>query len=799
MATVPEKLKLLPSRFVSFFKRQSLFKKILVVGGIFSALIGAAVFLLVFLVWAGVFGRLPDKQELSEVENPAATEVYSADSVLLGRYFIQERSTILEIPETVEKALVATEDVRFYDHSGIDVVSLFRVLFKSILMGDESAGGGSTITQQLAKNLYPRKSYGFLSLPVNKIREMIIAWRLESIYDKKSILTLYLNTIPFADNTYGIEAASQRFFTKPTKALDLEQAAVLVGMLKATHLYNPRLFPERAKMRRNVVLAQMVKYDMLKEEKAKKLQELPLKLKYNLITHHEGLAPYFRAHLKKELLEWCKNHTKSNGEPYDLYTDGLKVYTTLDSRIQKIAEQAVETQMAALQTKFAQHWSSKEPWHNNPQIVRDAVRRSARYRKLKAQGLAEEEIDKIMKRKVVMEIFTWQGEKEVKMSPIDSVKHYLKFLNAGFVAMEPSGGVLAWVGGINHHYFQYDHIKETTKRQVGSTFKPIVYAAALEQGLDPCEFISSEKTTYTNIKDMDSWTPHNNDGNYELKYSMEGALAYSVNTVSVKILEQAGIRNAIELARKMGIQSEMPDVPSLALGVADISMIEMVSAYASFVNGGEPVKPYFITSISTKKGKVLEKVEPPSEKQQAMSAKTAEMVLHMLKRTVNEGTAGKLRWEYGVYNDLGGKTGTTQSNADGWFIAVSPKMIIGSWVGADDPRIRFRLTSLGQGSSTALPVVARFYQKLNKDKRFADLTQAKFPPLSREAARDLSCPLYKSDLNFWERLFGIPDEPKNVYRDFKSKSTSTSGQKKGFLKKIFKKKKDLSSASEFVE
>jgi penicillin-binding protein 1A len=389
-----------------------------------------------------------------------------------------------------------------------------------------------------------------------------------------------------------------------------------------------------------------------------------------------------------------------------------------------------------------------------------------------------------------MTIFTWNGEQEIKMSPLDSVKHYLKFLNAGFIAIEPSrGGVLAWVGGINHHYFQYDHIKASTKRQVGSTFKPIVYAAALERGVDPCEFISAEKTTYTNIPDMESWTPHNNDGNYDLKYSMEGALAYSVNTVSVKVLEQAGISNTISLARKMGIRSEMPSVPSLALGVADISMIEMVSAYASFVNKGKPVQPHYITAITTKRGKVLEQYKHITPKEQAMSAETAEMVLHMLQRTVNEGTAGRLRWEYGVYNDMGGKTGTTQSNADGWFIAVSPKMVIGTWVGADDPRIRFRSTSLGQGSSTALPIVAKFYQKLNKESRFASIAQARFPRPSSEAANQLACPLYKSDLNFWETLFGVPDEPKNVYRDFKNSSTSSSrNQRKGFLKKIFKKK-----------
>jgi penicillin-binding protein 1A len=797
MLKIPNSLKQLPARFLGFFRGLPLSRKLMVVASFAFFVITSSIVLLVLLVWGGAFGEMPSKAELSEVENPAATEVFSSDSVLLGRYFIQERSTILDVPETVEQALLATEDARFYDHHGIDIVSLGRVLVKSILLQDEAAGGGSTITQQLVKNLYPRQNHGALSMPVNKIREMIIAWRLENIYDKKTILTLYLNTIPFADNTYGIEAASQRFFSVPTKSLKLEQAAVLVGMLKATHSYNPRLFPERARQRRDVVLAQMVKYDYLEDTKAKELQNKPLKLKYNLITHNKGLAPYFRAHLRKELIEWCKTHTKPSGEPYNLYTDGLKVYTTLDSRMQKVAEEAVSAQMAILQKKFTQHWANRDPWHNQPQVLKDAIRRSDRYRALKEQELPESEIEKILNKKVLMNVFTWEGEKEMKMSPIDSIKHYLKFLNAGFVAVDPSSGaILSWVGGINHHYFQYDHIKATTKRQVGSTFKPIVYAAALEQGVDPCDFISSEKTTYTNIKDMDSWTPQNNDGNYDLKYSMEGALAYSVNTVSVKLLEQAGINNTISLAQRMGIESEMPDVPSLALGVADISMIEMVTAYTSFANKGKTVKPFYITAITTKRGKVLEQFEKPKPSV-AMSPETAEMVLHMLQRTVNEGTGGRLRWEYGVYNDMGGKTGTTQSNADGWFMSVTPKLVIGTWVGADDPRVRFRSTSLGQGSSTALPIVAKFYQKLNKDQKFSKITQAKFSRPSSEVANALACPLYKSDLNFWETLFGVPDEPKQVRRDFGNKGSSTANRK-GFFKKLFKKK-SVNTSMNFVE
>jgi penicillin-binding protein 1A len=759
--------------------------------GFFAALIinvlALCTFLLVLLVWLGAFGHMPDREELSLVENPAASEVYSSDSILLGRYFIQERSAIRyeDIPESVKDAVLSTEDVRFYKHHGIDVHSLFRVLVKSILLQRESSGGGSTITQQLVKNLYPRRSYKYGSLVINKIREMIIAWRLENIYDKQAILTLYLNTIPFADNTYGIEAASQRFFSVSTRSLSVDQAAVLIGMLKATHLYNPRIFPERARVRRNVVLAQMAKYELLDESKVSEYQKKPLSLKYNRITHHSGLAPYFRAYIQKELLEWCRMHKKANGEPYNLFTDGLKIYTTIDSRIQKYAEQAVQGQMAALQKKFDSHWNKQDPWHKQPQVLRDAIRRSRRYQKLKAQGISEEAIQKEMSTKVATTIFTWQGQQDVKMSPIDSIRHHLRFLNTGLLALEPGqGAVRAWVGGIDHHFFQYDHVKPTTKRQVGSTFKPIVYAAALEQGVKPCDFISAEKTVYTNIKDMDSWTPQNSDQNYDLEYSLEGALAYSVNTVSVKVLEKAGIRNAISLARRMGITSEIPAVPSLALGVADISMTEMVAAYACFANRGKAVSPFYLVSITNSRGEILQKFKTDHPGKVALSPKRAEMMLHMLQRTVNEGTGGRMRWEYGVYNDMGGKTGTTQSNADGWFIAVTPKLVIGSWVGADDPRIRFRSTSLGQGSSTALPVVARFMQQLNKDKSLKSIAGAKFPPISESSREELSCALYKSDLTFWEALFG-PAEQKEVVRDF---GTSKKEGKEGLFKKLFKKK-----------
>jgi penicillin-binding protein 1A len=780
------RVKFFAERFVLFFKAQTLFKKIIISIGLFLTSVFVFVIGLVFFVWVGVFGPIPNRTELEQVQNPAATEIYSADSVLLGRYFIQERSNIhsQDIPKSLEDALLATEDIRFYDHHGVDLRSLFRVLVKSILLQQESSGGGSTITQQLAKNLYPRRSYWFLEMPINKIREMIIAWRFENIYSKKEILTLYLNTIPFADNTYGIEAASQRFFSVPTKRLTTEQAAVLVGMLKATYAYNPRVFPVRAQRRRNVVLQQMRRYQFLSSAEEQQLQAIPLTLKYNNITHHSGLAPYFREYIRPQLIEWCKQHKKDDGKPYNLYTDGLKVYTTIDSRLQRYAEQAVTRQMSKLQERFRQHWGKRDPWYNQQQVFVEAVKRSERYQRLSQQGLSEEEIRKVMSTPVVMTVFTWEGEKEVKMSPLDSIEHYLKFLNAGFLAMDAhKGNILAWVGGINHHYFQFDHIKESTKRQVGSTFKPIVYAAALEKNVRPCDFVSAERMTYANVSQGADWSPKNSEDNYDLKYSMEGALAFSVNTVSVRILEKAGIDNAIQLAQRMGIRSDLPAVPSLALGVANISMEEMVKAYACFVNDGKTVEPYWLSSITTTGGDVLERFKSEQRSTRALSAKNAQLMLNMLKRTVNEGTAGSLRSQYGISNDLAAKTGTTQSNADGWFIAMTPQIVMGAWVGADDPRIRFRTTSLGQGSKTALPITADFIQQVNHDKKVSSWVNSHFPPLPDNLENELACELYKSDLTLIEKIFGKPDNVPPAKKQFGEQT-----RKDGFLKRLFRRR-----------
>jgi penicillin-binding protein 1A len=559
---------------------------------------------------------------------------------------------------------------------------------------------------------------------------------------------LYLNTIPFGDNVYGVKTAADRFFSTSVKSLTTDQAAVLVGMLKATHRYNPRVFPERATQRRNVVLAQMQKYNFISEEEKEKLQQKPLGLRYNKITHNSGLAPYFRAYLKNDLLAWCASHKKEDGKPYNLYTDGLKIYTTIDSRLQRYSELAMQVHMKALQKKFGNQVNKR----TLNEVVKRHVAQLALYKQLKSEGLSEKEISAELKKPAFRKVFTWDGGKDLEISIYDSVQHHLEFLQAGLLALDPKTGHLkAWVGGIDHEFFQYDHVRESTKRQIGSTFKPIVYAAALEQGVDPCEYVSARRTSYSNMED---WTPQNSSSDsYDKKYSMEGGLAGSVNTVSVKLLEKAGISHAISTANKMGIRSNLPNVPSIALGTPSISMMEMVSAYGVFANEGNYVKPILITHITDNQNNILDSFDEKAEPVRAISEATADMMIHMLKRVVNEGTGSSLRARYGLPNDIAGKTGTTQSNADGWFIAITPNLVIGAWVGADDPRLHFKSTALGQGSATALPIVAKLLQHANKDKTLLNITKSTFQPLSQDLVDKLDCDLNRSDRNFFQRLF----------------------------------------------
>ena len=751
-------------------------------------------FVLLFSIKTGIIGQLPSKEQLQNIQNFEASEIYSADNVMLGRYYIQNR-TVLDYDEISQHfidALISTEDARFFEHHGIDFRSLLRVFFKTIILGDRSSGGGSTITQQLAKNIYHRQEYPYFSMAITKIREMLIASDLEDIYSKKEILTLYLNTVPFGSNIFGVEAASQQNFNKSAKDVNIQEAALLIGTLKATTYYNPKNNPDRAVARRNVVLSQMAKQEAFDLEVLDSLQNLPLQLNYSKVDQNDGLATYFREHVRQSMKKIITQISDSLDHSYNLYTDGLKIYTTLDAGLQMYAEQAVYKHMRSLQQTFDQHWEGRnKPWEEDADIVETAVKQSSSYKNLKKSSISSDSIEQLLNLVKEIDIYSWSGKETRQMSTMDSIMFYLKFLNTGFLSMDPSDGAIkAWVGGINHRFFKFDHVNKYSKRQVGSIFKPIVYASALEQGLSPCEYINAEQQTYTE-KDKE-WRPGNANNDYDGKYSLEGALTESVNTVSVKVLDKAGIENTVMLAQNLGIESEIPKVPSIALGTPSISLFEMVRAYSSFANGGKKTVPYFITRIEDKEGRVIWR-HKQTQKQQVLTLQTSQMMIEMLKNVVNSGTAVRLRNTYKLQNDIAGKTGTTQSNADGWFMAITPKLVSGVWVGGEYPSIHFRSTALGQGANMALPIYALYQQRINRDANYSQIAQSKFPTPSAAILAELDCDPFKDDVRFWESLFGTKEE-KNTKRNDKkkySKKPVPEKKEKGLfkgIKKLFKKK-----------
>ncbi len=726
--------------------------------GLLLFIAGTVLFSILFLaVFFGMTGHVPTSTQLKNIKNPQASEVFSEDGKLLGRYYIEHRSnvTIDEISKNVINALIATEDARFYEHRGIDEVALGRVLVKTILLMDKSSGGGSTLSQQIAKNLFPRNDVGLLSLPVNKLREAIIAYRLERIYSKEEILTLYLNTVPFGENIYGIEVASERFFSKKPGDLTVDEAAVLVGMLKANNSYNPRMYPERSRQRRNVVIGQMVANGYLTEEEGKIYSEKPLEISYRRISFNEGPAPYFLEMLKPELLKWCANNPKENGEPWNLYTDGLKIITTINSSMQQYANHAVLEHMKVLQAEFDKHWADAEPWRANGNILQRAVQRSTRYQRMNAAGKTQEEIDEAFNKKITASLFTWDGLKEVETTPLDSIKHYLRLLNAGFLAMDPvSGDIKAWVGGIDFRFFKYDRV--LSKRQVGSTIKPFIYLAALENELSPFDYYPAQQTVY---EEYENYAPSNFNGIHEGYYTMEGGLAQSVNTVTVDILMKTGIRNAIETIKELGMNSDLPAVPSIALGVNSESLRNLLYTYATLINRGTRVEPFYLKSISDSHNQLLQEFERPDFQQTRLNALNCQLITHMLEKAILNGTGARIRSTYNIRGDFAGKTGTTQNYADGWFIGLTPQLVTGSWVGGEEPGIRFRSSSLGQGSHTALPIVGRFFQSLYNNPDFRSLQNARFPELDEEILADLELPPYREMLElerndfFFERLF----------------------------------------------
>ncbi len=717
-------------------------------------------FFFILSVYLGLWGSLPHKAELADFKYQRASEVYTSDSLLIGKYYIYDRQPVklTEIPQHVLEALVAIEDERFYEHSGIDYRSLIRVAFKTLLMQDQSSGGGSTISQQLAKNLYPRSERKKTNIIVDKVKEMIIGKRLESIFSKDELLTHYLNTVSFGDNTFGIESASLKFFNKKTSELQLEEASVLVGMLKATYGYNPRVFPENSLTRRNLVMQAMANNDFLSEREKDSIMLIPLTLDYKKFDSSDGLAPYFREEVRKQMVKWAAAE-KEKGNQYNVYTSGLKIYTTLNYKLQLLAEKAMKKHMASLQKKFEDSYGKKAPWLTNTKIIKKAVHATPHYKKLIKNGLTETVAWDSLQQKKSMTLQGWKGEKTSTASPIDSVKYYLKFLNTGSLNINPkTGAVYSWIGGINFKKFKFDHVAQS-QRQVGSTFKPIVYTAALEMGIPPCAYFSASEIEYKNLK---GWSPSNSGTKDEtyLNYSMEEALSKSVNTVAVKVLEATGIDNVLSQAKKMGVFSELPNQPSVALGTGQIYANELAGVYASYVNDGKAVLPYLIETITNQKDSILVHFEPKKAKNSAFSTQTRQIMIEMMKSTINTGTAKRIRSTYKLKNDIAGKTGTTQNNKDAWFVAVTPKLVHVTWVGLDNHEIGFKSTGLGQGANAALPLFALLYQEMNKDRAFDNITKARFEKPNAFVRDQLNCEPVKRD-GFFKRLFTNPKKKKS--------------------------------------
>lgn len=746
---------------------------------VFSFITALLVALLLFYlsVLLGLWGPLPSKKQLAEIKNSEASEILTSDGKLLGKYYRFDRQSVTydAFPEHLIHALIATEDSRFYEHSGIDQQSLMRVFFKTILLQDASAGGGSTISQQLAKNLYGRQDVNKIGIVMTKFRESIIARRIEKIYSKEEILTLYLNTVPFSDNTYGVESAAQKFFNSTTTDLSIEEAATLVGTLKASQYFNPRLNPERSLGRRNVVIDQMVKYKYIHPDIAEDAKQTPLQLNYQYYNHNRGLATHFREELRKKVAKILDTLRNEQGKPYNLYNDGLKIYTTIDYQMQQYAEEAMKLHMSKLQQAYELSWAKQAPWLINKRLVENEVKKLPVYKQMLEQGYKVEEIYDSLSVPKEMELFSWDSVQKVQASVIDSITHYMKLLNTGMLSIDPqSGAIKTWIGGIEYNANQFDHVAQS-KRQVGSTFKPIVYTAALENGLEACSHFSMEEVTYSG-----DYTPKNSsqpdDDDPYLNYSMKYALSKSVNTIAVKVQMETGIENVIEQAEKMGITTTLPKVPSLALGTAELSVLELAQAFTPYTNKGYVSTPFFITRIETKEGNVIAEFSSNISEEPSFTDDTRHLMVDMMKATVNSGTASRLRSTYRLNNDIAGKTGTTQDNRDAWFVAVTPKLTTVVWVG-NDLNIPFRSTTLGQGANAALPMFAQFYSRLNSDSQYNEITRAKFEKTPEHLIGQTQCDDIRRD-GFFKRLFTNPDKPKEHKEEKKRKGIFSIFRKK---------------------
>jgi penicillin-binding protein 1A len=745
---------------------QSLIRKIWKWSGI-----GVITFLLyIFAVqfnFLWLFGGMPSLQELENPKSQLSSILLSEDGVELGKYFRENRSPVEyeELSPNLIKALIATEDARFTQHSGVDLRSTFRVITH---LG--SAGGGSTLSQQLAKNLFdtrhsgdvedpeePKSYKGLLArIPVvrtiiAKTKEWILAIRLESRYTKQEILKMYLNEVEFGNNAYGIRVACKTYFGKDVNNVSEKEAATLIGMLQNPSLYDPRRHPERCMVRRNVVLGQMNRYGYITREESLALQEKSLGLNFKVENQNTGDAPYFREAIKKQLQNIIAdiNSTRDDDDKLNLYTSGLRIYTTIDSRMQDYAQESLQEHMRDQQKKFSAHWKGRNPWvdenmHEIKGFLKSAMRRTQRYKTLlEANNGDEEAVWKILKTPVRMTVFSYQGEKDTTLSPLDSMNYYKRILNCGFMAMNPNDGhVKAWVGGINFKFFKFDHVRQS-KRQPGSTFKPFVYAAALENGTaNLCDYVVDEPVTFGSEDGLvgKTWTPQNSEGRYSYSsMSLRHAMGLSINSISAKLMKSLGPQKVAEFANRAGIISTLNATPALCLGASEVSVYEQVAAYCTFMNEGERIDPIMILRIEDKNGNELKRFETTSKK--VISSTTAYQMTHMLKGAIQEpgGTAqGLNRYNCAKGNDIGAKTGTTSNYSDGWFMGVTQNLVAGVWVGGDDRSIHFRNLALGQGAKMAMPAYGMFMDKVYADKSLASAGFKK-EPFRKPKDADLGC------------------------------------------------------------
>jgi penicillin-binding protein 1A len=665
----------------------------------------AAGIALILIINFGAFGKLPSLEELENPSILSSSEIYADDGTLMGKYYLQDRISIdyKDISPYVTQALIATEDERFNDHSGIDVKSLLRAV---VFLGSE--GGASTITQQLAKALLGQQSSKSFTRIIEKLKEWIVAIKLEKNFTKNEIITLYLNMVNYGDEIYGIRNASKTYFQKEAGQLTIEEAAVLVGLLKGSTRYNPRRNPKSSMERRNTVLDQMVRNNYLNQDEADKLKAIPIRLNYNKLNENSGIAPYFREVLRDEVKQWCKeNENPKTGEPYDIYKDGLKIYTTINPKMQEYAELAVYRHMQKLQSVFSNQsnirkggvWETKE----GKSIIESAIKKSERWSNLKEDGLDEVEIRKTFFEVVPMKIFAWNAKREVDtmMTPIDSIKYHKQIMQIGLLSIDPlSGDVKAWVGGSGFKKFKFDHVNKKTKRQVGSTFKPLLYTLAVTNGYTPETPMPSGPIRMGNKMIGGGGGP------------MAICLAYSKNPAAAYLINQMGIDRTIDFAKKCGIENPIPRFPSIALGAAQLSLYEMVRSFTMFPGSGLNVKPNLITRIEDRSGKILASFR--SQTTEVINESEAYIMTQMLQGVVNFGTARELRGRFGISAKIGGKTGTTNDNADGWFIGFSPELLTGVWVGCDDPYLKLLYTA--GGSQMAMPAWAYYYQQVFNDK-----------------------------------------------------------------------------------